>query len=298
VTGDDLPIPETLLAREARRIARRYRISREAALAELRNAFAARQDLAQRIRERHGEEDVTRWRDYRDTVKACRKDVYYRLRRHYCRPERAGRLLEEFETELAGDAGPVRLRELRDRLLRTHVSTRERMDYLSEFHDWLFDLVGCPRSVLDVGCGLYPLCYPFQGRGRETEVYVAVDDDDRSIRAVDAFSHTLDESRLIPVRRSLKASGWADELPGPATFDVALMLKLVPLLERLDPDAAAGLHAAPAGRIVVTGSLQSMARRQSVERRERGVLRRFIERTGRDVVGEFCLPTEFGYLLA
>ncbi|MFO7958796.1 MAG: hypothetical protein R6X33_17045 [Candidatus Brocadiia bacterium] len=294
---DGLPIPEGLLHPEAQRIAARYRISLDEALAALRDAFAARPELAQRIRKRHDREEVTRWRDYRDTVKACRKEIYYRLRRHYTRPELAERLLEEFETAAADAAGPDHLRDLRERLLQTHVSTRERLEHLDEFHDWLFDGVGCPGSVLDLGCGLYPLCYPFDGRGDGTAIFVAVDDDERSIRAVRAFSRTLEEVRFTPVLRSLSDSHWLDDLPRPETYDVALMLKLVPLLDRQAPDALAGLQRAPAARIVVTGSVQSMTRRRSVERRERAVLRRFIEQTGRRVVDEFRLPTEFGYLL-
>jgi 16S rRNA (guanine(1405)-N(7))-methyltransferase len=285
-----------LLHPEAERIAARYRVSLDEALAALRDAFAARPDLARRIRERHEREDVTRWRDYRDTVKACRKDIYYRLRRHYPRPESADEVLEEFETA-AGAARTDHLRDLRERLLQTHVSTRERLEHLDEFHGWLFAHVGCPGSVLDLGCGLYPLCYPFDGRGGATEVFVAVDDDERSIWALKAFARILEGARLIPLQRSLTDPDWAAELPGPERFEVALMLKLVPLLDRRDPEAVAGLQGAPAERLVVTGSVRSMTRRRSVERRERAVLRRLIEQTGRRVVDEFRLPTEFGYLL-
>lgn len=293
----ELPMPESLLVAEAERIAARYRISRGEALTALRDAFAARPGLARRIRERHEKEDVTRWRDYRDTVKACRKDIYYRLRRHYRRPESTDELLDEFEAAAAHAGDPGRISDLRDALVEMHVSTRERLEHLHEFHGWLFAHVDCPGSVLDVGCGLYPLCYPFDGRGGMTEVFVAVDDDERSIRALRAFSKVLRGTRLIPVERSLSGPDWSEVLPGPDRFDVALMLKLVPLLERRDPDALAGLQRTPADRLIVTGSVQSMTRRQSVERRERAALRRFIEQTRRRVVDEFRLPTEFGYLL-
>ncbi len=297
MTEDEHAVPESLLKPEAERIRRRYRMTEEEALAALADAFGERPELVLRIRQRYRREDVTRWRDYRDVVKTCRRNIYYGLRRHYRHPRLADRLLGAFERAVEEGADGERLRELRQRLLRQHISTRERLEHLGDFHDRLFELAGAPGSVLDLGCGLYPLCYPFASRGRTTRTYVAVDDDERSMRAVRAHARTLGGRRLEPVHSGLQQALAEPAEPLPARFDLALMLKLVPLLQRREPETIKTLAVVPADRILVTGSVVSMTRRQSVEGRERGVLRRFIAQCGRRVTGELRLPTEFGYLL-
>jgi len=290
------PIPEELLRTEAERIGARYRVSKQDAHRALARAFTADADLAARIWARHGQEDVTRWRDYRDVVRRVRKRLYYELRRYYPPDETADRLVAEFERELAGGAASPRSEELRRELLSVHTSTRERAPHHEEFYEGLFELVGVPVTLLDVGCGMHPLSYPFEGAGSATRRYVALDRDERATRAVKAYAGQIGQERLVAVQADLEEADWADRPLGPETFDVALMLKLVPVLARLSRDAARRLAEVPADRILVTGSAEAMTRRQDIERRERAALRRFIDGSGRKVVGEFRAGDEFGYL--
>ncbi len=294
--GSESPIPEPLLRAEVERICARYRVSEEEAHRALARAFSAEGDLAARIRARHGQEDVTRWRDYRDTVRRARKRVYYELRRYYPQDEAADRLVEEFEREMGGRGPSARAEELRLELLALHTSTRERAAHYAEFYRTFFDLVGVPAALLDMGCGMHPLSYPFRGAGSATRRYVAVDRDLRAMRAVEAYAGAVGPARLVAVRADLEGVDWADPAFGAEGFDVALMLKVVPVLGRLSGDAVRRLHDVPADRILVTGSSEAMTRRQGIERRERAALRRFIEESGRQVVGELRVGSEFGYL--
>lgn len=291
------PIPAELLRAEAERIATRYRVGPDEALLALSEAFADEPELAARIRERHGREDVTRWRDYRRVVRQCRKELYYGLRRYYRRPKEADRLLAEWEraTAQASDLGEVA--ELRDALLRAHTSTAERLPHAAEFHERLFELAGVPASVLDVGCGMHPLSYPFGGAGRGTALYAAVDRDARAIRAVRACAPLVRPTRLEAARVRLEEPGWPASLPWDGPFALCLMLKVVPVLSRLEREALDTMRSVPAKRVLVTGSTQAMTRREEIERRERAVLERFIAESGRPVLGELRAGTEFGYLL-
>lgn len=291
------PIPMELLSAEAQSIAARYRVSAAEALRALAEAFAARPELAGRIRSRWREEDVTRWREYRRVVTECRKRIYYALRRYYGSPEKADLLVGELEREAHGPARPERIEQLSRQLLALHTSTRERLPHYAEFYDRFFELAGAPTTLLDVGCGMHPLSYPFAGAGAATERYVAVDADARAVRALSAFAGAAAPGRLVPVRAGLDDPDWADKLPWPGPFELALMLKVVPVLSRLDRAAARRLHGVPAEAILLSGSVESMTRRQNVERRERAVLRRFIEQAGRRVAGEFRAGNEFGYLV-
>jgi hypothetical protein len=293
-----LPIPEELLRKEAESVCARYRVSVEEALAALTEAFAAAPEVARRVRQRHGREDVSRWRDFREVVRRCRKSIYYGLRRYYARSGEVERLVEEFGQEAAGPAEPRRMEELRLALLGAHKSSCERLPHHAEFYERFFALAGSPATLLDVGCGMHPLSYPFTGRGSATGVYVAFDRDPRAIRAVEAYAWVVGKGRLVAVRGGLSDAGWMQGLPGPAVWDVVLMLKVVPVLSRLDGPAVARLAAVPGRSVFVTGSAQAMTRRQSIEARERTVLKAFIAQTGRRVAGEFRAGDEFGYLLA
>ena len=289
-------IPEDLLEREAGKVSARYRVDLADAREALAGAFAARPDLARRVRERHGEEDVTRWREYREAVKSCRKALYYGLRRYYADAHDVERTVEELERAAQEGRPADAVEGLRRRLLDAHVSTRERAPHEEEFFTQLFDVCGAPGAVLDVGCGMQPLCYPFAGRGAATALYVAADRDERAVRAAAAWGRIAAPGRLTAVQADLGDPLWTAALPAREPYDLALMLKVVPVLSRLDRAAAEALGRAPAARLLVTGCVESMTRRQRIEARERSVLRRFLAAAERAVVGEFRAGNEFGYL--
>jgi len=291
------PIPDELIRCEAERISARYRVSMEEALSALKEAFGAAPKLASRVCQRHAREDVSRWREFRDVVRRCREELYYGLRRYYSASGEAERLVAEFERETAGSADLRRIEGLRAGLLEAHKSTRERMPHYAEFYEHFFELLGVPSRLLDLACGMHPLSYPFAGQGAGTELYVAFDKDERASQAVRAYARVVGQHRLVGVRGTFADVGWMDSLPAPGRWDVALMLKVVPVLNRLDRRAAARLAEVPARRILLTGSIQAMTRRQSIEARERRVLKAFMARSGRRVVGEFRVGDEFGYLL-
>ena len=48
-----------------------------------------------------------------------------------------------------------------DRILVLHRSTRERMDFYPILYDRIFAIIGKPKSILDLGCGMNPLSLPY-----------------------------------------------------------------------------------------------------------------------------------------
>jgi 16S rRNA (guanine(1405)-N(7))-methyltransferase len=47
------------------------------------------------------------------------------------------------------------------RMMNSHVSTRERLPFLEDFYARIFEDAGDIHSLLDLGCGLNPLCIPW-----------------------------------------------------------------------------------------------------------------------------------------
>jgi 16S rRNA (guanine(1405)-N(7))-methyltransferase len=222
---------------------------------------------------------VLRTRAWRELVSSLRKEVYYRLRRY--------RTDESLAQASSADA-----------VLDGHASTRERSDSLAAFHRALFAALGSPETLVDVGCGVYPLAFPFEREGACLRRYVAADRDPRSIAAVTAHAARLAAERLVALRWQL-ADGWAPlcSAGGTECFDAALLLKLVPVIARQERAQLAQLARVPARRIVVSGSKQALAKRESIERRERAVLSRFARQSGRSVCGEFETAGEFAMVL-
>lgn len=242
-------------------------------------------------------EKLRRTRAFRDAKKAAKRRVYQTLRQ-YKRAIGQPRPLAELVAELAvagGDA--ARREELTAAILASHASTRERLADRTEFDAGLLAMIGEPRTILDAGSGVYPLMFPFPAAGA-LERYVAADRDPLCVEAIAAFGAARPEPRLTAVRWDLD-QGWEPVRAAAAVerFEVAFLFKLVPVVERQDPDLLATLAATPAGRLVVTGSRRSLTKQRSIEHRERSSLRRFAALAGRPVGAELAIGDELVMLL-
>ena len=66
------------------------------------------------------------------------------------------------------------LEDFAGRMLSTHTSTRERLPYISDFYQQLFQATGTPHSILDLACGLNPFALTWMGLDHDT-TYLAYD---------------------------------------------------------------------------------------------------------------------------
>lgn len=129
-----------------------------------------------------------------------------------------------------------------ERLLALHASTRERLPL--QAMDALFERLCGPvggTRVLDLACGIHPLYLAARGAA-----VVGVDISGKAVEIVNAFAE------IAGVEASARC---ADLLcPGaipPERFDVALLFKAVPLLERQQAGAFARIVSAVNARAVV-----------------------------------------------
>ena len=111
-----------------------------------------------------------------------------------------------------------------ERMLSRHASTRERLPLsdMDALYDRIMAVAGRPRSVLDLACGINPLYLGARGLSA-----VGVDISGSAVEAVNRFGEVYG----MPV-----SAQCADLLcPGAIPvhhFDIALLFKLLPLLER------------------------------------------------------------------
>jgi 16S rRNA (guanine(1405)-N(7))-methyltransferase len=137
---------------------------------------------------------------------------------------------------------------------------------------------GPPRTLLDLGCGLGPLAVPWMALPRAS-TYHACDVDRRSLQVAGEFLELVGQPHEAHAR-DVVADG-----PPPVRTDVVLMLKLVPLLDRQDPAAAARmLRAVETRHAVVSFPARSLGGGR------RGMAATYRGRLG-DLVAELGAPT-------
>lgn len=90
--------------------------------------------------------------------------------------------------EVEGDED--RIRELCERVLASHISTRERLSILADFYKRIFELTGKPVSILDLACGLNPFAFPWMGLPKTTK-YFAFDLRQPRIELINKFFKTI-----------------------------------------------------------------------------------------------------------
>ena len=120
-----------------------------------------------------------------------------------------------------------------EKMLSRHASTRERLPVaaMDALYARIFEITGKPRSVLDLACGINPVY--LGARGIET---VGVDISGSAISAVNCFGETY----RAPVSAVCADLLCQDSVPK-RRFDMALLFKLLPLLERQKAGAALGV---------------------------------------------------------
>lgn len=272
-------------------VVRQYRLDPATAADRIREAFATSSDLRRAVEAGTPAAAIQRTRAFKDAVTAAKRQIYYDLRRYSSSPDTQSDLI----AQLAATPGPAAesAESLAARLAATHASTRERQPDQEHFHRELLALLGQPRSILDLGCGLHPLTFPFAACPT-LEHYLAADKDPACTEALAAFARSRPEPRLQALRWDI-GQGWPALLHAAARprFDVALMLKLVPVLDRQEPTLLDTLRQTPADLWILSGSRLALAKRRRIEHRERACLRRFAESAGRQCVAEFTIGEEF-----
>jgi len=177
------------------------------------------------------------------------------------------------------------------RVMACHASTRERLPILERFY--AETLAGLPPigSVLDVACGLNPLSIPWMPLS-EGATYCACD------AYADMVAFVGEYLTLVPIAGQ---AHMVDVIGAPPRqpADVALVLKTIPCLEQVDPDAGARLlEALGASHILVSYPVHSLGGRGKgmAANYERQLRDRVAGRAWRVVRFEF--PTELAFLIS
>jgi 16S rRNA (guanine(1405)-N(7))-methyltransferase len=234
-------------------------------------------------------EELPRARNTDDAVKRVKRRLHQAVGAF--RGERPGDVLSDMRAAWHGDLADATFRAACAEVMRSHASTRERLAHLDTLYMGIWLTTGVPATLLDVGCGLGPLALPWMGIGDAT--YLARDVDERPLATVREFFElvgqpgsvlTLDAVADVPADRA----------------DVALLLKLVPTLDRQDANAAGRLlREIDVRHAVISFPARSLGGRgKGMERTYRERIDRLVEECGRVTsMAEASVPNELVFVL-
>ena len=124
---------------------------------------------------------------------------------------------------------PTEISEHSIKLLELHSSTNERLPFYEDFYGFIFGHIGAVSKVLDLGCGFNPFSIPFFLQ-KPTEYH-----------AIDIDLYTKDLLNVFFEMMHLPRHATCEDLETvtpQVKVDLALMLKLFPVLESNSPGRA------------------------------------------------------------
>jgi 16S rRNA (guanine(1405)-N(7))-methyltransferase len=246
-------------------------------------------DVDPALLDRLAAEELPRARNADDAVKRVKRRLHQAVGAF--RGERRGDLLDAVRARWRGDLTDPEFRAACAAVMRAHASTRERVPHLDTLYMGIWQTTGVPARLLDIGCGLGPLALPWMAVGDAT--YLARDVDERPLATVRDFF------ALVGQPQSVGTLDAVAEVPSERA-DVALLLKLVPTLDRQDPGASARLlRGLEVRHAVVSFPARSLGGRgKGMERTYRERLDRLVAESARvNAVTETSVQNELVFVL-
>jgi len=120
-------------------------------------------------------------------------------------------------------------------VLAEHASTEERLPYMEEFYNRLFEETGKPETLLDLACGLHPLAFPWMGLATSVQYHAY----DIIQPRIDFINHFFEIIGLQPLAEN------RDILVNPPKIsaDIALIFKEAHRMEKRRPGCNKALWA-------------------------------------------------------
>jgi hypothetical protein len=275
---------------------KKYKIDRQRATDIVMENMRKHHKFLQLLENESSLKKILKSRAFDEVNHSSKHQIYYSLRQYNKDEETRNKLVASLQ-QVAPGAPETEYRGILDELVKTHISTKERLNSSREFYRLLFQHIGEPVSILDVGCGMHPLLFPFDGKGKNVRQYTALDKDPLCISALKAYA-PLTEREELSVLTAMEwniRDDWrvVKKQIGTARYDVAFFLKVIPVVSRIERPLLAILEKTPADTWVISGSRTSMTKYVNIEGRERRFIHEFLKGTGKTVVNEFATEDEF-----
>jgi len=186
---------------------------------------------------------------------------------------------------------PETIKDACERMMKLHASTQERLPFINSFYQTCLAPISPVESVLDLACGLNPLAIPWMQLQKDC-TYYACDVVDPMIAFLNDFF------TLLKQPGSAFSCNLLQSIPQ-QQVQVAFMLKLLPILDQVNPDASATLlDQVRADHLLISYPSKSLGGRS------KGMKQTYAEHLDRITQGRkfeirsFDFPNETVYLLS
>jgi 16S rRNA (guanine(1405)-N(7))-methyltransferase len=174
---------------------------------------------------RIGEKELGKNTDVKTAIKATKRKLHqifgcYTNSRELHYDEIYEKLKVAYDTQ-----SETEIKEACRRVLMLHTSTKERITILEKFYEFIFDVTGKPKSVIDIACGLNPLALPWMNL-EKTAQYFAYDIDENTIDFINKYL------KLTGLNSTALTQDVIVQPPMVVEANVALLLKTIPCLEQ------------------------------------------------------------------
>lgn len=187
--------------------------------------------IALELDERRDFENFKRSEDYKRIIKYARAILHRAIGVYRTRNYRKNKYLLEslrklLENEPLNSENSL---ELHRQILETHSSTRERALIYELLYKKLFEITGKPKIILDLGCGLNPLSFPWMGlKGVQ---YYAVDINNEDLELVENYFGIIGEECCIKRIDLQKRNAMLTRFP---KADVCFLFKVLGGIDQKD----------------------------------------------------------------
>ena len=126
---------------------------------------------------------------------------------------------------------PKKLWDLHIKILKTHASAKERLDFYEQFYSNLFKITKKPKTILDLGSGLNPFSIPLMKLKKLT--YYAYDINKEEVKLIEYYFRLLEKmdssfKGQTGILNLLKI----DQIKKLPSADVCLLLKMTDVIDR------------------------------------------------------------------
>ncbi len=279
---------QELLIELSKKILSKYKAEESVVIKEIKAELEKNPQLKSQISTTKSLKEIQRTAIYKNLEKTLLKKIYNSLRQY----KNLGQLdINEFNSNLDTNSA-----------IASHVSTRERQNKGQEINLVISKYLKPESTVLDIGGGLLPLIISNDNYNK-IKVFAWMDKDKYCADILEIYKSKILQKiapkTMFKIFNQSLVENWETILKPSKleTFDVALILKVIPVVKRQEPELIENLLKTPAKIWVISASKESMVKKQNIKNREDATLKEFIKASGCTIMDTFETQDEFGYIL-
>ena len=120
-------------------------------------------------------------------------------------------------------------KEIHKKLLETHLSTKERVPHYKKIYQKIWEFTKKPKIILDLGCGLNPLSFPWMNLNRVD--YLAVELNKKDCEFLNRYFKIIKDSGLHGNAKAIDLTNEIKKIESLPKSDVCFMLKILDTIE-------------------------------------------------------------------